>query len=171
MLWFSQGEHAPYFVRELGDSSPTWQPTDVSPEACASCDARAKSEKVLSAKVLDVCSTESWPLDDGIYGACLMINVLHIAPHSCARTMFRGVAKALRPGGVFGIYDTWTFEGKFVGPNNAQFDKSLRARGCSGIMSIEECHRHASEHGLVHSETLYLPANNQFVVYVKKLSA
>lgn len=167
-----QGEHVPYFVSKLGDASPTWQPTDVNRFACDSADAHAASQgflgtKVLPAKVLDICADE-WPVDRGVYDACLTINVIHIAPHACIPNLFKGVSRALTPGGLFAIYGTWTFAGEFVGPNNRGFDASLRSQGYSGIATIEECDAAASQYGFRRRDLLYLPANNQFVVYVKQ---
>ena len=66
-----------------------------------------------------------------------------------------------------GLYDTWTFSGEFVGPNNARFDASLRSQGYGGVASIEECDDAASRTGLERIDVAYLPANNQFVTYRK----
>ncbi|KAJ8599272.1 hypothetical protein CTAYLR_006787 [Chrysophaeum taylorii] len=169
------GEHAPYFVVKLGDASPTWQPTDVRPDACSSSDAHARrlgclGTKIREAKLVDIAADE-WAVDPGAFDAALAINVLHIAPHSAIRSFFRGVSGALVPGGLCGIYDTWTFDGKFVGPSNSRFDATLRAQGYSGIPTIEECDNAAGECNLHRRDVLYLPSNNQFVVYVKASAA
>ena len=66
-----------------------------------------------------------------------------------------------------GLYDTWTFAGEFVGPNNARFDASLRSQGYGGVASIEECDEASSKAGLERIDVTYLPANNQFVTYRK----
>ena len=65
------------------------------------------------------------------------------------------------------MYDTWTFAGDFVGPNNQRFDQSLRSQGYGGVASIEECDDAASRAGLERIDVSYLPANNQFVTYRK----
>jgi len=166
---------------------PTWQPSDASREALASADAHAEAAgylatngdasvaassylrgKIRPAKRVDI-GADEWDVGDSAYGACLAVNLLHIAPHAYLGSLFRGVGRALKPGGLFGIYDTWTFDGAYVGPSNEGFDAGLRARGYSGIPAIEACDAAAQAAGLTRrEEILYLPANNQFVVYEKR---
>mmetsp|Transcript_18489 Transcript_18489/g.59626 ORF Transcript_18489/g.59626 Transcript_18489/m.59626 type:complete len:203 (-) Transcript_18489:80-688(-) len=165
------GEHCPYFATHL-EESPVFQPTDLHEAACVSSDEHARSRgcfgtKVLKAKVLDVADDE-WPLfSDHPFDGGLAINVLHIAPHEFLESFFRGVSAALKTGGLLGIYDTWTFAGKFVGPNNEHFDRVLTSLGFSGIPSIEACDAAAEKANMTRKDLLYLPANNQFAVYAK----
>ena len=65
------------------------------------------------------------------------------------------------------MYDTWTFDGQFVGPNNQRFDQSLRSQGYGGVAAIEACDSAALKAGLERINVAYLPANNQFVTYRK----
>ena len=65
------------------------------------------------------------------------------------------------------MYDTWTFDGEFVGPNNERFDASLRSQGYGGVAAIEACDSAALKAGLERINVAYLPANNQFVTYRK----
>lgn len=169
------GEHAPYFAAQLGDESPEFQPTDLVEDSCVSSDEHAKNRgllgtKILPAKVLDLADAE-WDIPTEAYDGCLAINVLHIAPHSALEHFFQGASAALKPGGILGIYDTWTFEKKFVGPNNYHFDMALRSQGFSGVPAIEACDDAAKKANLIRSETMYLPANNQFVIYTKSSSS
>mmetsp|Transcript_17401 Transcript_17401/g.53005 ORF Transcript_17401/g.53005 Transcript_17401/m.53005 type:complete len:215 (+) Transcript_17401:1321-1965(+) len=169
------GEHAPFFAQQLGEASPVFQPTDSNTELLASSDAHAEAagllgSKVLRAKFLEV-SEADWDVDDAAFDGCLAINLLHIAPHAFLEPFFRGVSKALKDGGSLGIYDTWTFDGQFVGPNNKGFDFMLRAQGFSGVPAIEACDAAAAKANMRRCDVLHLPANNQFAVYVKQPDA
>ena len=97
------------------------------------------------------------------------MNVVHIMARAAIPNFFAGAAANLRAEGVLGIYDTWTFDGKYVGPNNERFDASLRAQGYGGVASIEECDAAAEAAGLRRKDVQYLPANNQFVTYVRRV--
>ena len=164
------GEHAPYFATRW--PTPTFHPTDCDASALRSSDAHASAAGLLGGRIrkataVDV-SRAAWDVEDGAYDGCFSINVVHIMPRAAIATFFAGAARALRPGGVFGIYDTWTFDGRYVGPNNERFDASLRSQGYGGVASIEECDAAAAAAGLERTDVAYLPANNQFVTYARR---
>ena len=108
-------------------------------------------------------NVEGDPPYDGIYA----INVVHIMPRTAILSFFAGCGRNLRPGGVLGLYDTWTFNKEHVGPNNERFDASLRSQGYGGVASIEACDEAAARAGLERASVTYLAANNQFVTYRK----
>lgn len=112
-------------------------------------------------------SEASWPVPRASYDGCFAINVMHIMPRSAVPAFFGGAGAALKKGGVLAIYDTWTFEGNYVGPTNHRFDASLQSQGYGGVPSIEECDSAAQASGLVRRDVKYLPANNQVAVYVR----
>ena len=113
--------------------------------------------------------TDEWPQVEGDppYDGIYSINVIHIMAKRAIPSFFAGCGRNLRPGGLLGLYDTWTFAGEFIGPNNARFDASLRSQGYGGVAAIEECDEAASKAGLERIDVSYLPANNQFVTYRK----
>ena len=165
------GEHAPDFARRW--PTPTFQPTDADASALRSSDAHAAAADLLGSRIREAAlvdvSQRPWPnVEAGAYDGCFSINVVHIMPRSAVGAFFAGAAAALRKGGVLGIYDTWTFAGAYVGPNNERFDESLRAQGYGGVASIEECDAAAAAAGLERRDVAYLPANNQFVTYARR---
>ena len=166
------GEHVVEFAKRWEE--PFFQPTDCSRAAITSTDLRAKeaglrATRICPARIVDV-AQEKWPQVEGDppYDGIYSINVIHIMPSTAIPSFFAGCGRNLRPGGLLGLYDTWTFAGEFIGPNNARFDASLRSQGYGGVASIEECDEAASQAGLERIDVSYLPANNQFVTYRKR---
>ena len=166
------GEHVVEFAKRWEE--PFFQPTDCSRAAITSTDLRAReaglrATRICPARVVDVSETK-WPQVEGDppYDGIYSINVIHIMPSTAIPSFFAGCSRNLRPGGLLGLYDTWTFDGEFVGPNNQRFDESLRSQGYGGVASIEECDSAALKAGLERIDVSYLPANNQFVTYRKR---
>lgn len=163
------GEHAVDFAARW--PSAVIQPTDCDPSSLASVDAYAANagcDRVLRAARVDV-SERLWPaVEDRAYDGCYSINVIHIMPKSAIAPFFAGAGRALKPGGLLGLYDGWTFGGEYIGPTADRFDASLRSQGYGGLASIEECDAAAAAAGLDRTDVRYLPANNQFVVYTKR---
>ena len=165
------GEHVVEFAKRWEE--PFFQPTDCSRAAITSTDLRAKeaglrATRICPARIVDVAEDE-WPQVEGDppYDGIYSINVIHIMAKRAIPSFFAGCGRNLRPGGLLGLYDTWTFSGEFIGPNNARFDASLRSQGYGGVAAIEECDEAASRAGLERIDVSYLPANNQFVTYRK----
>ena len=165
------GEHVVEFAKRWEE--PFFQPTDCSRAAITSTDLRAKeaglrATRICPARIVDV-SQDKWPQVEGDppYDGIYSINVIHIMAKSAIPSFFAGCGRNLRPGGLLGLYDTWTFDGAFIGPNNERFDASLRSQGYGGVAAIEECDDAASKAGLERIDVTYLPANNQFVTYRK----
>jgi len=150
-----------------------FQPTDCDQRSVVSTDARARaaglrSTRICPARLVDV-TLEKWPNVEGDppYDGVYAINVVHIMPRTAIEAFFAGCGRNLRPGGVLGLYDTWTFNKEYVGPNNERFDASLRSQGYGGVASIEACDEAALRAGLERENVAYLAANNQFVTYRK----
>ena len=165
------GEHVVEFAKRWEE--PFFQPTDCSRAAITSTDLRAReaglrATRICPARIVDVAEDE-WPQVEGDppYDGIYSINVIHIMAKRAIPSFFAGCGRNLRPGGLLGLYDTWTFDGEFIGPNNARFDASLRSQGYGGVAAIEECDQAASRAGLERIDVTYLPANNQFVTYRK----
>uniref|UniRef100_A0A7S3NFB7 Methyltransferase domain-containing protein n=1 Tax=Aureoumbra lagunensis TaxID=44058 RepID=A0A7S3NFB7_9STRA len=164
------GEHIVYIANKL-QSVRLFQPTDVSLEALESTNCRIKEarleDRILPAQQIDI-GKPDWYIDSNTFDAAFAINVLHIAPHGFLPNLFREAARCLKANGLLCFYDTWIFDGRFVGPNNERFDQSLRSQGYSGIPNIEQCDAAAEAAGFRRADVLHLPANNQFVTYAKQ---
>jgi hypothetical protein len=160
------GEHAAFFGKRLPHL--TWQPSDIEAELLESIDgwvAEAEATNVRPAVLLDVTS-EAWPVEplQGIFCA----NMIHIAPVEACEGLLRGAARHLVPGGAFVLYGPFREGGVHTAESNARFDEDLKARNPSwGVRNLDDVVARASELGLVHVETVRMPANNLTVVFRK----
>lgn len=158
------GQHAVYFSEHLPDW--TWIPSDVDPDNLASIAAyREESgrERFRPPVALDV-RARDWnvpPLD-----AAFNANMIHIAPWSCCVGLLEGVARYLKPGGVFLLYGPFRIGGAHTAPSNAAFDAGLRRQNEQwGVRDLEEVVNSAAVRGLHFSERVQMPAENQTLVF------
>lgn len=95
-------------------------------------------------------------------------NVAHIAPWEAFARIVLHANAALRGGGILFLYGPWRFEDRPFAPSNEAFDRSLRARDpAMGIRSFEAFEEEASMAGLLHEETIAMPANNHVLIFRK----
>lgn len=158
------GEHAAFFASAL--PLLTWQPSDPDPRARASITAFRDAggmPNLLPPLDLDVMAA-AWPVTGA--AAIVCINMIHIAPWSACEGLVAGAARALPPGGVLYLYGPYKEEGRHTAPSNEIFDADLRARDPRwGVRDLGEVTALARRHGLVHEETVTMPANNRSVVF------
>ncbi len=158
------GMHAAWFAPRL--PGLTWQPSDIDPEALVSI--RAWREEVAAPNLLPPIQLDTrdsdWPVES--IDAALCCNMIHISPWESAVGLITGLGRVLVSGGVFVLYGPFRFDGEFLAPSNAAFDRSLRARDPSwGVRDLREITALADEHGLEQVELRALPANNHAVVF------
>ena len=115
---------------------------------------------------LDVKSPD-WPVGpfDYVYSA----NTAHIMswPEVCA--MFRGAARALRPGGIFALYGPFNRGGHYTSEGNRAFDAALRAENpAMGLRHLEDVLALGQECGLRLLTDRMMPANNQLLVFLRQ---
>lgn len=159
------GEHAAFLSRALPIRD--WQPTELDPAALPGIDAWAKeegAERMLPARELDV--EAPWPFAPGSFDVILCVNMIHIAPWSCALALFKGASAQLERGGLLVLYGPYRVGGVPTAPSNEAFDRSLRARDARrGVRDLEAVIEAAAACELAHRETLSMPANNLIVVF------
>lgn len=163
------GEQAPWFAERLPHL--TWLSADIDPAAVASAAAWRKAgtaANLLAPIALDA-SAWPWPLPDGFApDAIVSINMIHIAPFAACIGLIGGAGRLLPAGGVLYLYGPYRVGGRHTAPSNAVFDQSLRARDPGwGIRDLETVTGLATEHGLVHAETVEMPANNLSLIFRK----
>eukprot|EP01006_Ploeotia_vitrea_P013082 TRINITY_DN34369_c0_g1_i1.p1 TRINITY_DN34369_c0_g1~~TRINITY_DN34369_c0_g1_i1.p1 ORF type:complete len:228 (-),score=22.03 TRINITY_DN34369_c0_g1_i1:246-908(-) len=176
------GQHVAWFAQR-SPKGVIWQPSDVGELEVKSCDAYAQEEglllsgtgtntekrNILPALQIDVSSpADSWPTEPNHYQGCTALNVFHIVSAEAVEKLFVGASRSLCSGGLLVVYDTWTYDGEYVGPNNQKFSEALQAKGYGGVRSIEECDKWAAANGMERVSVQYLPANNQLVCWRKK---
>jgi len=158
------GQHAVHFARAL--PAVTWQPSDVEPSALASIRAwraSAGPPNLQPPCELDVTAAQ-WPM--GAADAIVCVNLLHIAPWSVTEALMRGAARLLPAGGRLLVYGPFRVAGEHTAQSNARFDADLQARDPSwGIRDIDAVAEAAQAQGMVHLETIPMPANNRILVF------
>lgn len=158
------GQHAAYFSEHL--PGMTWIPSDIDEdnlESIAGYHAECARENFRAPIALDVRSRD-WgvPPLDAVFNA----NMIHIAPWSCSIGLLEGVARHLRPGGVFVLYGPFRIGGAHTAESNAAFDLGLRRQNEHwGVRDMEEVVHCASLLGLAFSERIQMPAENQTLVF------
>jgi hypothetical protein len=79
-----------------------------------------------------------------------------------------GAARTLPPGGVLYLYGPYKEAGAHTAESNRRFDLDLRLRDSAwGVRNLEDVVALAVRHGLHHTETVTMPANNRSLVFVK----
>jgi len=79
---------------------------------------------------------------------------------------FAGAACHQWPWAPLVPYGPYRFAGPLPAPSNVEFDRSLRARDPAwGIRDVVDLAAAAAAQGLVHTETVALPANNHVLVF------
>ena len=95
-------------------------------------------------------------------------NVAHIAPEDVWRGLVTGAAKSLLDGGVLFMYGPFLVDGKPTSESNAAFDTRLRDQDPSwGLRDVADIAALGATLGLVLEDNVYMPANNQLLVFRK----
>jgi SAM-dependent methyltransferase len=157
------GQHAVYFSGHLPHL--TWQPSDLAVHH-ASIDAwrrEAALPNLLSPLLLDV-TGEDWPpcRFDGVFSA----NTTHIMAWPAVVAMFAGIAKLLKPGGIFCLYGPFNYNRKYTSDSNARFDQWLKQRNPqSGLRNFGDLDALAGANGLDLVQDYAMPVNNRLLVW------
>jgi SAM-dependent methyltransferase len=161
------GEHAAFFAAALPHL--TWQPTDRDERSLLSIAAHraaAGLRNLLPPLPLDA-SSPDWPVARA--DAVVCINMIHIAPWAACTGLMAGAARILSPGGAFYLYGPYKEGGAHTAESNHRFDLDLQLRDSAwGVRNLEDVVALADGHGLRHTETVTMPANNRSVVFVKE---
>jgi SAM-dependent methyltransferase len=172
--WFTQpgialeigagtGQHAVYFAANLPHLQ--WQPTDRE-ENLAGIGlwvSEAALPNLRAPLQFDVRDSK-WPVEtvDYIFSA----NTVHIMSWPEVELMFAGVARVLRPRGLFALYGPFNRDGRFTSDSNQAFDASLRERDPHmGLRDDAALKALAREHGLRFSGEHAMPANNRLLIW------
>ncbi len=160
------GQHAVYFGKHLPHL--TWQTSDV-PGNHSSINAwheEASLSNVLPAITLNV-SGDDWPMTsyDGVFSA----NTTHIISRPSVIDMFSGIAKVLKPDGIFCLYGPFNYDGKFSSLSNERFDRWLKDRDPeSGIRNKEDLDGLAADNAMILIADHEMPVNNRILVWKKE---
>lgn len=162
------GQHAAYFASRL--PSISFLPSDVDATNLTSITAfveEAALPNLQAPRVIDVCG-EVWdaPRVEAIFNA----NMIHITPWECTEGLLRGAARHLVAGGVLVMYGPYRLHGSHTSDSNAAFDAEMRKRDPRfGVRDLEAVVELAESVGLGFVERVSMPANNQTLVFRRRL--
>jgi SAM-dependent methyltransferase len=172
--WFTQpgsaleigagtGQHAVHFAGGLPHLQ--WQPTDCEQNLAGIglWVSEAALPNLRAPLQFDVRDSK-WPVEtvDYIFSA----NTVHIMSWPEVELMFAGVARVLRPRGLFALYGPFNRDGRFTSDSNQAFDASLRERDPQmGLRDDAALKALAREHGLRFSGEHAMPANNRLLIW------
>ena len=158
------GEHAAYFAPRL--EGVTWQPSAPSPESRASISSWAEEIQggdLLAPVELDVL-VEPWPVLQA--DAIVCINMIHISPWTVTKGLMAGAGRTLPTGGILYLYGPYKVNGEHTSLSNQAFHEGLKSRDTQwGIRDLADVISEARTQGLMHTQSIQMPANNQSIIF------
>ena len=172
--WFTQpgialeigagtGQHAVHFAANLPHLQ--WQPTDREENLAGIGQwvSEAALPNLRAPLKFDV-RDSAWPVETADY--IFSANTAHIMSWPEVELMFAGVARVLRPRGLFALYGPFNRDGQFTSESNKAFDASLRERDPQmGLRDDKALKTLARERGLRFTAEHAMPANNRLLIW------
>ncbi|MEJ0060149.1 MAG: DUF938 domain-containing protein [Terricaulis sp.] len=163
------GEHAVHFARAM--PLLDWRPSDPESAARASAAAWIEAEGLTNVREpLDIdVRADKWGVEDEApFDAIVSINMVHIAPWTCALGLMNGAGRLVREGGALFLYGPFMRGGVHTAPSNEAFDASLKSRDPSwGVRDIADIEAAAQMQGFMLREIVEMPANNFSLVFAR----
>ena len=98
----------------------------------------------------------------------ISINMIHIAPWKCTKSLFKESGKLLKYGKFLILYGPFKIADKHISESNELFDKSLKIENFDwGVRNLEEVNKEALLNGFEQKNLIEMPANNLFLIYKK----
>jgi cyclopropane fatty-acyl-phospholipid synthase-like methyltransferase len=161
------GEHLAYFAQAM--PSVRWLPGDLDGEDGVAQERLARlalPNVILPVRLLDV-NYLNWRVADVdvVYSA----NTAHIMHWESVVALFLGVMSVLCDDGCFILYGPFNEHGRYTSDSNRVFDQSLKSRDpAMGIRDLDDLVSLGEQAGLVLTERVAMPANNQMLIWSKK---
>ena len=98
----------------------------------------------------------------------ISINMIHIAPWNCTKSLFNESGNLLKNGQFLMLYGPFKIAGKHISQSNELFDISLKMQNESwGVRDLGEVSEEANKNDFIEEELIRMPANNFSVIYRK----
>ncbi|MFT6559762.1 DUF938 domain-containing protein [Sneathiella sp.] len=168
------GEHSHFFAPHFPEL--LWQPSDYDPENLQSIEAWQafqSHDNLLSPLHLDAAASE-WTVEKADYPfgpihTIFNANMIHISPWIVAKGLMKGAGRVLSSGGQLLLYGPFKIKGQHTAPSNADFETWLIEKNREfGVRDIADVAQEALENGLVHANSLPMPANNFLQIFIKQ---
>lgn len=162
------GQHAVTFQQRF--PGILWQASDSDQDHCKSINAwiehRCLSAQMPQALCLDVLDSP-WPLSEHIrveLKVVIAINLIHISPWTCCKSLIEKASKNLPIGGRLILYGPFRRNGSHTSLSNESFDQSLRDRNpLWGVRDLEDVEKLCCDVELKNMNVKELPANNLII--------
>ena len=161
------GEHLAHFAQAM--PSVRWLPSD--PDGAEGVAQRRLAQLALPNVILPVRSLDvnypDWRVGaiDVVYSA----NTAHIMHWESVIALFFGIASVLCDDGCFILYGPFNEQGRYTSDSNRAFDQSLKSRDpAMGIRDLADLVTLGEQAGLVLTERIAMPSNNQILIWSKK---
>lgn len=158
------GQHAVHFCTAM--KGLQWIPTDIA-ELLPGLEQNINAGVAIigSPRLLDLRDSR-WHTDFASVDVIYSANTLHIVSWPEVISLFKGVARLLKPGGKLILYGPFCYNQCYTSNGNAEFDLWLKQRNSlSGIREFEKVNNLAEDAGLVLAADINMPANNQLLVW------
>ena len=164
------GQHGVFFQKKF--PSITWQTSDPEFEHRQSINSWIRHEGLYSKMPeplnLDV-DIRPWSITNrlgALIKGIVCINMIHISPWSCTRSLFEESKKYLDQSNFLMLYGPFLRKEKQTSESNLNFDQSLKIQNpLWGLRNLEDVNVIASENGFNLDNVIDMPANNLSVIY------
>ena len=164
------GEHGVFFQKKF--PSITWQTSDPELVHRKSINSWIQHEGLYSKMPepldLDV-EMRPWPITKEIKSlihGIVCINMIHISPWSCTRSLFEESKKYLDQCNFLMLYGPFLRKEKQTSESNLKFDQSLKIQNpLWGLRNLENVNDIAFKNGFKLDNVIDMPANNLSVIY------
>ena len=104
---------------------------------------------------------------DSIEGI-ISINMIHIAPWKCTKSLFKESGKLLKDRKFLILYGPFKIENKHTCESNKLFHQSLKKQNLDwGVRNLEAVNDEAMLNGFNQKQLIEMPANNHILIYRK----
>ena len=164
------GEHGVFFQRSF--PSIIWQTSD--PEVLHRKSISSWiSHQGLSSKMpepLDIdVEKRPWPITNDLRAlikGIICINMIHISPWSCTKSLFEESKKYLNHHHFLMLYGPFFRKNKTNSESNFNFDQSLKLQNpLWGVRHLDSVNEIAYKNGFKQEKVIEMPANNLSVIY------
>ena len=164
------GQHGVFFQKKF--PSITWQTSDPEFEHRQSIISWIRHEGLYSKMPeplnLDV-EMRPWSITNrlgALIKGIVCINMIHISPWSCTRSLFEESKKYLDQSNFLMLYGPFLRKEKQTSESNLNFDQSLKMQNSLwGLRNLEKVNHIAFENGFKLDNLIDMPANNLSVIY------
>ena len=164
------GQHGVFFQKKF--PLITWQTSDPELDHRKSINSWIMHEglysKMTEALDLDV-EMRPWPINNrlgALIKGIVCINMIHISPWSCTRSLFEESKKYLDQSNFLMLYGPFLRKEKQTSESNLNFDQYLKIQNpLWGLRQLEEVNKLAEENGFKLDNVIDMPANNLSVIY------